>query len=170
MEIIMRQPYLLLAGLLGFNLAASASAADTLCSGQEAAVFSCTAGKKIISVCASKDLSRSSGYLQYRFGPKGAPEIQVPEAREHPEPSVKSGTLMLSGGGGAWLRFIKGEYGYVVYTATGKGWGTKEGVAVEKAVKLAANIKCKKAAQSELGKKLFVKAGLSADAKDFTLP
>ena len=166
----MRHPYILLAGLIGFNLPTSALAADTHCSGQEANVFSCTTGKKIISVCASKDLSRSSGDLQYRFGPKGAPEIQVPEAREHPEPSVKSGTLAFSGGGGAWLRFIKGEYGYVVYTATGKDWGAKEGVAVEKGDKLVANIKCNKPAQSGLGKKLFEKAGLSADAKEFKLP
>ncbi len=166
----MRHPYLPFTALLCFHLAASASAAPTHCSAQEANVFSCSTGKKIISVCASKDLSRSSGYLQYRFGPKNAPEIEVPEAWEHPESSVKSGNLMFSGGGGAWLRFIKGEFAYVVYTATGKGWGAKEGVAVEKGDKRVANIKCKQPSQSIIGKKLFEKAGLSADAKEFNLP
>ena len=33
---------------------------------------------KLISVCGSKNLSPESGYVQYRFGPLGRPELQYP--------------------------------------------------------------------------------------------
>lgn len=166
----MPKPYVSPVALAGLILAAQACAADSHCSAQESTVFNCSAGKKIVSVCASKDLDKTAGYLQYRFGPKGAPEVQAPTAKTHPAASVKSGTLMFSGGGGAYLRIANAGYDYVVYTAIGRGWGSKEGVAVEKGGKPVTNVKCKGAAQSELGPEFFEKAGLAADDKDFDLP
>lgn len=166
----MLKPLLLPVGLAACLFANPAWAADSHCSSQETTVFNCSAGKKIISVCASKDLDKSAGYLQYRFGPKAAPEVQVPQAKIHPGASIKSGTLMFSGGGGAYIRFSNGGYDYVVYTAIGRGWGVKEGVAVEKGGKLAANVPCKTAAASNLGAEWFEKAGLAGDDKDFELP
>ncbi len=219
----MRPLLTLLTGLAGLAFAPLALSADTHCTSQESTLFNCTTGKKTVSVCASKNLSRSSGYLQYRFGAKGKPEIEIPEAREYPGPTVKSGTLASSGG--AYLRFYKAEYTYVVYAASDKnggktdeGVGTKAGkdagaktgkdvpakadkdagekknknggakagkesgaktdmdggmkagVVVEKGNQLVANIPCKKPAQSEIGPKLFEKAGLAADEKTFKLP
>jgi hypothetical protein len=161
---------LLLTGLISLGLASSASAAESLCSNQETTEFSCSTGKKIISVCASKELTTAKGYMQYRFGPKGAAEIQVPAVQNHPNPLVQSGTLTFTGGGGAYLRFLKGDFRYVVYTATGTGWGKKSGVAVEEGDKLIANIKCKGPTQSAIGPKLFEQAGLPAAEKAFQLP
>jgi len=166
----MPKPYVLPAALAGLILAAPACAADSHCSAGEATVFNCSAGKKIVSLCASHDLDKTAGYLQYRFGPKGAPEIQAPAAKTHPAAAVKSGTLMFSGGGGAYLRIANAGYEYVVYSATGRGWGSKEGVAVEKGGRLVANVKCKGAVQSELGPDFFEKTGLAADDKTFDLP
>lgn len=145
-------------------------AADSLCSSQETTEFNCSTGKKIISVCASKDLSTLKGYMQYRFGAKGAQEIQVPAVKNHPNPLVNSGILSFQGGGGFYLRFLKGDFRYVVYTATGQSWGKKAGVAVEEGGKLIANIKCQGYAQSNIGQKLFDQAGLPADEKPFQLP
>ncbi len=166
----MPKPYVLPAALAGLILAAPACAADSHCSAGEATVFNCSAGKKIVSLCASHDLGKSSGYLQYRFGPKGEPEIQAPATKTHPAATMKSGMLMFSGGGGAYLRIANAGYEYVVYTATGRGWGSKEGVAVEKGGKPVANVMCKGAAQSELGPEFFAKVGLDADDKAFDLP
>lgn len=47
-------------------------------------MFSCRvkSTKKVLSLCASKDLSPSSGYLQYRFGKSGALELEFPSARD----------------------------------------------------------------------------------------
>ena len=164
------KPSWLLTGLTCLALTTPGFAAESHCSKQETVEFSCSTGKKIISVCAAKDLDTAKGYMQYRFGPKGAPEIQVPAERNHPNPLVQSGTLSFSGGGGAYLRFLKGDFRYVVYTATGKGWGEKSGVAVEESGKLIANIKCKGPVQSSIGSALFEQAGLPADEKAFQLP
>ncbi|MFZ4701593.1 MAG: hypothetical protein ACOYMG_16215 [Candidatus Methylumidiphilus sp.] len=166
----LHKPSLLTVSLMCLGLADPVLAADTHCTNQETIEFNCSTGKKILSVCASKDLSTAKGYMQYRFGAKDTPEIQVPAVQNHPNPLVQSGTLSFSGGGGAYLRFLKGDFRYVVYTATGKDWGKKAGVAVEEGDKLLANIKCKGPAQSTIGPKLFEQAGLPASDKAFQLP
>jgi hypothetical protein len=148
----------------------TAIAADTHCTAQERVIFSCSIGKKIVSVCASRQLTPSSGYMQYRFGRKDALELALPDPPAHPRKVVKAGTLMFSGGGGAYLRFMRGQYSYVVYTAIGRGWGEKEGVVVEKNGEVSANLSCKSAATSELGPDLYKEAGLPEDAQGFDLP
>jgi hypothetical protein len=152
-------------------LSASADAAHPLCLTNEDNIFSCTAGKKVISVCASKDLTADHGYLQYRFGLPNKVELTVPADRSvHPANSAVSRTLTFSGGGGAYLRFKAGDFDYVVYTAIGKGWGTKDGVAIEKNGKPLTHISCKDVPVSEMGVDFFTKAGLKEDTIDFDLP
>ena len=57
--------------------------APSLCKANEQIFFNCTVkGGKIISLCASKQLTAKTGYLQYRFGKIGAPELQFPEKLE----------------------------------------------------------------------------------------
>jgi len=104
----------------------------------------CSLGKKMVSVCASNDFSASSGYLQYRFGQKDTLELAFPNLAEsaRASQSVQARTLMFAGGGGGYLRFINGQHHYIVYTAIGKGWGAKDGVAVEKNNQLIANLEC----------------------------
>src|ERR1700683_2916905 len=113
-------------------LSTAANAASTLCLANEDTIFSCRAGKKVISVCASKDLTAEHGYLQYRFGAPAKVELTIPgDQPGPPNTSAGSRTLVFSGGGGAYLRFKSGDYDYVVYTAIGRGWGVKDGVAIE---------------------------------------
>jgi hypothetical protein len=157
--------------LIFCTLAASASAAPTLCLGNEDNIFSCSAGQKLISVCASKDLAADHGYLQYRFGLPNKVELAVPAGRAvSPANSAVSGRLTFSGGGGAYLRFKSGDYEYAVYTAIGKGWGEKDGVAIEKSGKRLSHVSCKDEPVSKLGDEFFTKAGLKEDKKDFDLP
>jgi len=52
----------------------------------------------------------------------------------HSEPTSPTKT------GGGYLRFINGQRHYIVYTAIGKGWGAKDGVAVEKNNQLIGNL------------------------------
>jgi hypothetical protein len=58
----------------------------TLCARNERIIFSCPVKRpaKIVSLCASKDLTSDRGYLQYRFG--------VPEKIELEFPQSKTGT------------------------------------------------------------------------------
>jgi hypothetical protein len=162
-------------GLIGliFSISLPALSTESHCREQEQTVFSCSLGKKIVSVCASKDISPTNGYVQYRFGPKSAPELIFPTPIKPANRAVmRFGTLMFSGGGGAYLRFINGRYNYIVYTAIGKGWGTKDGVSVEKNHKLIANLKCQDVPTSKLGEDFFTSAGLTVDQEqdEFSLP
>jgi hypothetical protein len=77
---------------------------------------------------------------------------------------------MFSGGGGAYLRFINGKYNYIVYSAIGRGWGTKDGVSVEKDNKMITHSKCRDVPISILGEDFFSRAGLGSDGNEFELP
>jgi hypothetical protein len=55
----------------------------TLCEKGERIIFSCPIRKpaKIVSLCASKDLTNERGYVQYRFGLPGKIELEYPKER-----------------------------------------------------------------------------------------
>ena len=160
-----------LGGLLALT-ALPVWATESLCNAQEQVIFSCSLDKKTVSVCASNDFSANSGYLQYRFGQKDALELAFPNLTESAlaSQSVQARTLMFAGGGGGYLRFINGQHHYIVYTAIGKGWGAKDGVAVEKNNQLIANLECQDIPVSKLSEEFFTHAGLSADQNEFQIP
>lgn len=56
---------------------------NSLCAKDERIIFSCPVKKpaKIVSVCASRDLTSERGYLQYRFGLAGKIELEFPKER-----------------------------------------------------------------------------------------
>ena len=56
---------------------------NSLCAKDERIIFSCPVKRpaKIVSVCASKDLTSDHGYLQYRFGLPGKIELEFPKDR-----------------------------------------------------------------------------------------
>ena len=147
-------------------------ATESHCQEQEQIIFSCSLGKKMVSVCASADFSASSGYLQYRFGQKNALELAFPALTASTRLSqyVQARTLLFAGGGGGYLRFINGQYHYIVYTAIGRGWGIKDGVAIEKNNQLIANLQCRNIPVSKLSEEFFIHAGLSADQNEFEIP
>ncbi len=159
-------------GSLVTLISLSAGAAESHCQAQEQIIFSCSLGKKMVSVCASTDFSSSSGYLQYRFGQKDALELAFPAltGSTRPHAHIQARTLMFAGGGGGYLRFITGDYNYIVYTAIGKGWGAKDGVAVEKDHRLVAKLECQDIPVSKLGEEFFNRAGLSIDQHEFLIP
>src|SRR5712692_10537117 len=57
--------------------------AKSLCAKDERIIFSCPVKKpaKIVSLCASQDLDKERGYLQYRFGLPGKIELEFPKDR-----------------------------------------------------------------------------------------
>lgn len=56
---------------------------NSLCTRDEHIIFSCLVKRpaKIVSLCASKDLAKERGYLQYRFGLPGKIELEYPKDR-----------------------------------------------------------------------------------------
>ena len=145
--------------------------APSHCSEQEKVIFSCSTSKgKVVSLCSSSSLDAASGYLQYRFGAIGSkPELVYPETQQHPKDHFKSGTLMYSGGGGAYLEFNNGDYKYVVFTGIGKGW-EREGVVVSKSGKQIALLECQGPWDSEIGPDFFEHSGIPAANDDFEIP
>jgi len=59
------------------------TSASTLCTPSEKVLFSCQLenSKKIASVCAAINLTRTVGYLQYRFGTRGKLELVYPSTK-----------------------------------------------------------------------------------------
>jgi len=111
--------------------------------------------QNVVSVCASQ-LSADAGLVQYRFGPEGAPDIRLPLAAQDWRTRTRAGMLTYAGGGGAYVAFTNAPCRYVVYTAIGRGWGEKSGVAVEKNGKLVSNLPCTQEPVSEFGPDLFL--------------
>lgn len=87
-------------------------AASSLCSAEEQVVWNCSTQKKTLSVCASKDLSATAGYMQYRIGQPNKLEMVFPEDKKHPKGLFQYGSLPA----GAELSFQKGAYGYRIVT------------------------------------------------------
>jgi len=144
----------------------------SLCSAQERIIFSCRPLEtKVVSLCASSVLTSTSGYMQYRFGRLGQPpEFSYPQNQEHPKDHFRSGTLMYSGGGGAYLEFTNGDYKYVIFDGIGKGWES-EGVEVSKAGKQVSLLPCRDRSYGEMGPDLFEKAAIPAsNDDDFEIP
>ena len=154
-----------------------AGAAGRLCNRDEVVVFSCRTGAKEVSVCASEDATRTGGYLQYRFGKPGLPEMALPSAGIIPVRAATGASESYSGGGAAWLRFRQGGYGYVVYTGIGR-WGDKgktrdiAGVVVEQPKAANRNMRCVGKVISLLGPVWFEKVGIgrSHPGESFDLP
>ena len=146
------------------------SAAPTHCGSDENVVFSCSAGKKVASLCASRDLTKNLGYMQYRFGPIGAPEMTFPSNRDHPSKQFKHANLMYSGGGGHILWFKSGDFAYTMYSAMLKGGEEPTGVLVQKAGKRVANVKCVSDVIWNVDGAALERIGLPEDEGKFELP
>ncbi|WP_153228318.1 hypothetical protein [Achromobacter xylosoxidans] len=128
--------------LLLYVLPAAAQAAtSTHCLPEEQVIFSCSVGKKVVSICASDTLGRASGTAQYRFGALGKVELKIPAEPQHPTVFSRLGVMR----GPAWadthIRVVNGEYVYTVYEGEGKGW-QRSGVLVSKHERTLANLSC----------------------------
>lgn len=100
--------------LLGVAGAAWGGAAladvHSLCHGGERTIWSCRAGAKHYSLCASRNLGAREGYLQYRAGRPSRPEFRFPARRMHPRGHFTFGLLAH----GASLAFERGAYRYEI--------------------------------------------------------
>jgi hypothetical protein len=150
--------------------------AGSLCTAQESIVFACKTGSKLVSVCADLQAGPGRGYVQYRFGRPGAPEMLLPAGKLPPPKAATGGTESYSGGGSAWLRFRRGSYAYTVFSGIGR-WGPKgatrdtAGLLVEQPAGPGRNLKCSGKVTSQLGPAWFKKAGISRKpGESFDIP
>jgi hypothetical protein len=90
----------------------------SLCERQEKVIFSCpVAGKapKFVSLCASKELTRDRGYLQYRFGLPGKIELEYPEQREQTQRAFKYSHYFRAQFDTTAISFSRAGYEYTIY-------------------------------------------------------
>lgn len=162
----------------GGSAAADDGEPESFCSSREMVVFACRIGAKLVSVCAANEISATSGYLQYRFGKPNAGnamELMLPNGETVPPEAAVGEAVPFAGGGGSWLRFRNGAYGYAVYTGIGR-WGPngetaeKQGVLVTKGGKTVANLRCTGDLTSELGPDWYDNAGVTANGEEFEFP
>ena len=91
------------------------SAADSLCHATEVVRFNCTirGTSKLVSVCSSPVLTRTSGYLQYRFGTHRRIELEFPSTTRTTQEAFTFEAHSELGDYEA-LNFKMGSYGYTV--------------------------------------------------------
>lgn len=70
---------------IAFMAVAGPAQSTSLCSPEEKVIFSCKTEHGLVSLCASANLSASSGYLQYRSGRDALTvEFEYPKQKLHP--------------------------------------------------------------------------------------
>jgi hypothetical protein len=122
---------------------ALAAQPPTLCTRQEVPVISCLLNnKKTVSLCASKDLDASRGYMQYRLGTNSSLiELKFPKEKIHPKTNFKTESQGISHGGMTAYSFHKGAYRYSIFD-TSTPAGESAGVIVNRQGKRVAFLKC----------------------------
>jgi hypothetical protein len=115
-----------------------------LCSPGETIVFSCSvAEEKIVSLCASPDLSRNTGYMQYRYGrDPGRIELTYPHRTERTDATFKYLQEYAARGGTSAISFRVGRFRYSVFRTTSAFGFNGGGVIVDRGPRRIAYLKC----------------------------
>ncbi|MGC9954147.1 MAG: hypothetical protein ABSD21_07700 [Rhizomicrobium sp.] len=96
--------------------------AQSLCTADETVVFTCQAKAKVVSACASKDVSPHGGYLQFRIGQGNATEISYPASRTRTANVVTFGYAgMDMGPPGHYVMLVDGPDTYGIITTDDRG-------------------------------------------------
>ena len=88
----------------------SMAASETLCSADEEVIFSCKTKRKTFEICASRNLSATAGYMQYRAGSNVKVQFVYPSQRVPPAGKFRLSLLAR----GALLSFQNGEFSYEI--------------------------------------------------------
>lgn len=87
-----------------------------LCTASEQVVFACQLKNgKMATLCASKVINASTGYVQYRYGTAKKLELEYPAQRALPKGHFFISSTMYSGGGASRVRFKNGEAEYFLF-------------------------------------------------------
>ena len=134
------------------------------CAADEIVVFACATGlNEGVALCGSQDAA------QLRYVRTGEAAAAWPDAGTAASAAFRSGTLMYSGGGGAYLRFDREDVVHTVYTGIGRGW-EKAGVVIEEGGQTVRELVCEGEVASLIGPDLFERASIPADDSGFEIP
>ena len=108
---------------------------NSLCARDERIIFSCPVKRpaKIVSLCASKDLTADKGYLQYRFGLPEKIELEFPKDRTGTQQQFKYSHYFRARVDLTEISFTNNGYEYQItddYNGEEKPAQTTQGVSV----------------------------------------
>ncbi len=106
------------AAVLLFLPPVPALAASGHCSADEQTIFTCSVrgSSKVISVCASRKLTKDKGYIQYRFGAPGKIELEYPPSREGTQEKFTYSHYFRAQVDRTEVGFKNGRYEYSVFS------------------------------------------------------
>jgi hypothetical protein len=92
--------------------------AGTLCNHDEQVIFSCPTrpAARIVSLCASRELTKQSGYVQYRFGQPDKIELEFPGQRSGTQQMFHYSHYMRAQVDETEIRFQLNGYDYAVFS------------------------------------------------------
>ncbi len=93
-------------------------AAENHCAPDEQTIFSCAirGSSKVLSVCASRRLTKEEGYVQYRFGTPGKIEFEYPASREGSQSRFTYSHYFRARVDRTEVGFKNGKYEYSVFS------------------------------------------------------
>jgi len=121
----------------------------TLCSIHEEVYFSCHAGNKVVSICASGNISPMNGYVKYRFGTLTHIELEYPKVSDPPKGFFSISDINQGNVQSTHLKFKSGAYDYVIYS------GFPSGLYVKKHGELLSNLFCESGDYQEINRRAF---------------
>ena len=86
-----------------------------LCEAHEELIFGCEIKDSVISICASKNFSKTTGYTQYRFGKPDKVEFSYPASKKPPEGIFFLASTSFSGSGASIIRCNNSGYEYLIF-------------------------------------------------------
>ena len=88
----------------------------SLCTALEQVVWSCETARqgKLASICSSKELDKSRGYVQYRFGRPGQVELEFPKERVGTQSAFKYSRYTRALVTYLKLEFVNSGFTYIV--------------------------------------------------------
>lgn len=132
----------------------------SLCGVQEKVVFSCYVKKKLVSLCATPEITAKTGRLTYRFGLFGkTPELTYPTVDTTPEDAFSASFMSWPHKDYAAVSFSLADHTYTIYSnnedfgeAPGRSYGA--GVLVGKSKKIVADLWCEEPYQNKMWESL----------------
>ncbi|WP_250460490.1 MULTISPECIES: hypothetical protein [unclassified Caballeronia] len=105
---------------------AEARTEQTLCHAFEEIYFSCQMDRKIVSICASGNISPDNGYVQYRYGTVNQLDLQYPDVPLSPRHRIAISDT--SGGNAQYthVKFRQSGFDYVLYQGFPSGLYVKK--------------------------------------------
>ena len=132
----------------------------SLCNAQEKVVFSCFIKKRMVSLCATPDLTAKTGRLTYRFGLLGkTPELVYPATETQPKEAFTASFINWARRSYQAISFKLADRTYKVYNHNADIEGEPSrsngaGVIVEKSGKVIADLWCDEPYQNKMWESL----------------